>query len=175
MSEALKKKIRDIPDFPQEGIIFRDITTLLKDRGAFHEVVSLLVDRYRDRPIDLVCGIEARGFVFGGVLAEKLHCGFVPVRKAGKLPAATINEEYTLEYGTAQLEIHKDAVTPGKNVLIVDDLLATGGTLAATCRLTERLGGNVYGIAVIIELAFLNGRDKLSGYDLFSLITYDSE
>jgi len=174
MSEALKRKIRDIPDFPQKGIIFRDITTLLKDRGAFREVTTLLFDRYRDRPIDLVCGIEARGFIFSGALADKLHCGLVPVRKAGKLPAETIREEYVLEYGTAQLEVHKDAISPGKNVLIVDDLLATGGTLAATCRLIERLGGKVFGIAVIIELAFLNGRDKLAEYDVHSLVRYES-
>jgi adenine phosphoribosyltransferase len=175
MSESLKKKIRNIPDFPQPGIVFRDITTLLKDRGAFREAVTMLHDRYRDRPIDLICGIEARGFVFGGILADRLHCGFVPVRKAGKLPAKTICEEYSLEYGSAQLEIHTDAIGGGKNVLIVDDLLATGGTLAATCRLVEQLGGKVFGIAVILELAYLKGREKISDYDVYSLVTYDAE
>ena len=175
MSESLKKKIRDIPDFPQEGIVFRDISTLLKDRGAFREAVTLLHERYRDRPIDLVCGIEARGFIFGGILADRLHCGFVPVRKAGKLPSETIREEYVLEYGTAKLELHTDAIDRGKNVLVIDDLLATGGTLAATCRLIERLGGKIFGIAVMIELAFLKGREKLDGYDIYSMVTYDAE
>jgi adenine phosphoribosyltransferase len=175
MSNSLKNKIRDIPGFPRKGIVFRDITTLLKDHGAYREAITLLFDRYRDRPIDLICGIEARGFIFGGALADKLHCGFVPVRKAGKLPAETVREKYNLEYGTAELEIHKDAIQPGKNVLVVDDLLATGGTLVATCRLVEKLGGIVFGIATIIELTYLNGRDKLAGYDIHSLVRYDAE
>ncbi len=175
MSNSLKNKIRDIPGFPRKGIVFRDITTLLKDHGAYRETITLLFDRYRDRPIDLVCGIEARGFIFGGALADKLHCGFVPVRKAGKLPAETVREKYDLEYGTAELEIHKDAIQSGKNVLVVDDLLATGGTLVATCRLVEKLGGTVFGITTIIELTYLNGRDKLAGYDIHSLVRYDAE
>lgn len=175
MSNSLKSKIRDIPGFPKEGIVFRDITTLLKDHGAYREAITLLFDHYRDRPIDLICGIEARGFIFGGALADRLHCGFIPVRKVGKLPAEAVREKYDLEYGTAELEMHKDAIEAGKNVLIVDDLLATGGTLAATCRLVEKLGGTVFGIAAIIELAYLNGRDKLSGYDIYTLVRYDTE
>jgi adenine phosphoribosyltransferase len=175
VSEYLKQTIRNIPDFPQKGIVFRDITTLLKDGAAFRETVVRLHDHYRNRAIDAICGIEARGFIFGGALAEKLGCGFVPVRKAGKLPAETVRESYALEYGTAEIEIHCDAITPGARVLIVDDLLATGGTLAAACRLVERLGGKVVGIAVVIELAFLHGRRNLSRYDVFSLVTYDSE
>ncbi len=172
MSESLKKKIRDIPDFPKPGIIFRDISTLMKDRGAFREVLTILHDQYRDRAIDTVCGIEARGFIFGAALADRLHCGFVPARKAGKLPAGTIAEEYQLEYGTAKLELHTDAVGPGDNVLVVDDLLATGGTVAAACRLIEQLGATVFGVAIIVELVDLKGREKLNGYDVWSLITY---
>jgi len=175
MSESLKKKIRSIPDFPKKGIVFRDITTLLKDQAAFQESISLFVERYRKRSIDLVCAIEARGYIFGGALAYQLDCGFVPIRKPGKLPSKTISEEYVLEYGTGRLEIHADGITRGKRVLLVDDLLATGGTLAAACRLIERLGGRVAEIAVVIELAFLHGRKNLSGYEVFSLVTYESE
>jgi len=175
MSNSLKTKIRDIPDFPKAGIVFRDITTLVQDHGAYREALTLLHNHYRDWPIDLVAGIEARGFIFGGALADRLNCGFVPVRKAGKLPAETVLERYDLEYGTAELEIHKDAIRPGDNVLIVDDLLATGGTLAAACKLVEKLGGSVFGVAVIVELTYLNGRKKLAGYDTFALVEYDSE
>ena len=175
MSISLKETIRSIPDFPKKGIVFRDITTLLKDRAAFQQTISLLVERYRDRSIDQVCAVEARGYIFGGALADRLGCAFVPIRKPGKLPSQTIFEEYELEYGAGRLEIHADAITPGKRVLLVDDLLATGGTLAAACRLIERLGGKVVEIAAVIELSFLNGRKKLSGYDVFSLVTYETE
>jgi adenine phosphoribosyltransferase len=174
MSESLKKKLRIIPDFPKSGINFVDLTTLMKDRGAYRESITLLHDHYRDRPIDVICGVESRGFIFGGALADKLHCGFVPVRKPGKLPADSIKESYTLEYGMAELEIHRDAIEPGARVLVVDDLLATGGTLAATCKLIEALNGEVFGIAVIVELAFLHGREAIKQYDINALITYDS-
>jgi adenine phosphoribosyltransferase len=175
MSNSLKSKIRDIPGFPKKGIVFRDITTMLKDHGAYREALTLLHERYRDRPIDLVCGIESRGFIFGGALADRLHCGFIPVRKAGKLPAETVREKYELEYGTAELEIHRDAIEAGRNVLVVDDLLATGGTMVAACRLVERLGGTVFGIAAIIELLYLQGRERLAEYDVYSLVQYDAE
>ncbi len=174
MSESLKKKIRTVPDFPKEGITFVDLTTLLKDRGAFRETVTLLHERYQDHPIDIICGIESRGFIFGGALADRLHCGFVPVRKVGKLPADTVKEAYSLEYGTAELEMHRDAIQPGMRVLIVDDLLATGGTMAATCKLVEDLGGKVFGVAIVVELSFLNGREPISQYDIHTLITYDA-
>jgi adenine phosphoribosyltransferase len=175
MNNSLKRKIRSIPDFPKKGIVFRDLTTLFQDHGAFREALSLLHNYYRDRRIDKVCGIEARGFIIGGALADRLNCGFVTVRKAGKLPAATVREKYELEYGTAELEIHRDAIEPGKNVLIVDDLLATGGTLAASCSLVKKLGATVFGVAAIVELSYLHGRDKLAGYDVFTLVEYDSE
>jgi len=173
--DSLKQKIRNIPDHPKPGIVFRDITTLLRDRGAFREVHDILIDRYRDRPIDLVAAIEARGFIFGGALATALKIGFVPIRKPGKLPAATIQESYSLEYGEDRIEMHKDAVAPGQQVLLVDDLLATGGTLAAAARLVQKAKGEVFGIACVIELAFLNGRDRLRDYDVFSILRYDSE
>ncbi len=174
MSESLKKKLRTVANFPKEGITFVDLTTLLKDRGAFRETIELLHDRYQDRPIDIICGIESRGFIFGGALADRLHCGFVPVRKIGKLPAETIRESYSLEYGTAELEMHRDAIEPGMRVLVVDDLLATGGTMAATCKLIETLGGEVFGVAIVVELAFLNGRAAIADYDMHALITYDT-
>ncbi len=173
--DSLKKKIRDVRDYPKPGIVFRDITTLLKDRGAFREVLNILVDRYRDRPIDLIAGIEARGFIFGGALASDLNVGFIPMRKPGKLPAPTMTETYALEYGEDKIQMHVDAVAPGQKVLLIDDLIATGGTLAAAARLVEKAKGEVFGIGCVIELAFLNGREKLKPYDVFSVLTYDSE
>ena len=170
---ALREKIRDIKDFPTEGILFRDITTLLKDGPAWASVVEHLASTYRAIPVDLVVGVESRGFIFGGAMAHQLRCGFVPVRKRGKLPAATIEEEYALEYGTDVLAIHQDGIRPGQRVLAVDDLLATGGTMRATLRLVERLGGVVVGAAFLIELAFLKGRERLAGYPLHSLIVYE--
>ena len=169
----LRSKIRDIKDFPTEGILFKDITTLLKDAPAFRAVVDLLAERYKAARIDVVVGIESRGFIFGGPLAHQLGAGFVPVRKLGKLPGKTIEVEYELEYGRDALAIHEDAIQRGQRVLAVDDLLATGGTMAATLRLIEQLGGNVAGVAFMIELAFLHGRDKLKNYPVHSLIVYD--
>jgi adenine phosphoribosyltransferase len=164
--------IRDVPDFPKKGIIFKDITTLLQDGEAFRLASNRMLKKYLDVRIDKVLGIEARGFIFGGVLAYKLGSGFVPARKPGKLPYSTIREEYTLEYGTNALEIHDDSIARGDRVLIVDDRLATGGTALAAARLVEKLGGEVSGIEFLIELAFLQGREKLAGYKVNSLITY---
>jgi adenine phosphoribosyltransferase len=169
----LRAKIRDIKDFPTEGVLFKDITTLLKDAAAFRYVIDQLAARYQDQGVEVVVGIESRGFIFGGALAHQLHAGFVPVRKLGKLPAKTIEVEYELEYGRDALAIHEDAIQAGQRVLAVDDLLATGGTMAATLRLIEQLGGHVVGVAFLIELAFLHGRDKLKHYPLHSLIVYD--
>src|ERR1051326_1101289 len=163
---ALRSKIRDIKDFPTEGILFKDITTLLKDGPAFRRVIDLLTGHYRDAGVEVVVGIESRGFIFGGALAHQLDAGFVPVRKLGKLPGKTIEVEYELEYGRDALAVHEDGVRPGQRVLAVDDLLATGGTMAATLRLVQQLGGKVIGVAFMIELAFLKGRDKLKGYPL---------
>ena len=164
--------VRDVPDFPQPGIMFKDITTLIKDGDAFRQVIGSLVNRYRGQRIDRVVGVESRGFIFACPLAYELGAGFVPVRKPGKLPADSIKTEYQLEYGANTLELHRDAVEPGQSVLIVDDVLATGGSAAATVKLVEQLGGTVTGIAVVIELGFLKGRERLAGYDLFSLLTY---
>ncbi|MCI0547607.1 MAG: adenine phosphoribosyltransferase [Candidatus Rokubacteria bacterium] len=169
----LRSKIRDIKDFPTEGILFKDITTLLKDGPAWAAVIDDLASRYQSARVELVVGIESRGFILGGALAHQLKAGFVPVRKRGRLPAATIEEEYELEYGRDVLAMHEDAIRAGQNVLAVDDLLATGGTMAATLRLVERLGGTVVGAAFLIELGFLHGRRRLEGYPLESLITYD--
>ena len=168
-----KKKIRVVEDFPKKGISFKDITTLLKDREAYHETVEALVDRCRGRNVDLIVGPEARGFVLGAPVAYGLNAGFVLVRKPGKLPAETVRYEYGLEYGTDILEIHKDAILPGQRVVIVDDLLATGGTALAVVRLVEKLGGKVAGILFAMELSFLNGRETLKGYDVYSLIQYE--
>jgi adenine phosphoribosyltransferase len=168
----LEKLIRDVPDFPKKGIVFKDITTLLQDGNAFGQAIDQIVKEYLDAAIDKVVGIEARGFIFGGVLAYKLGCGFVPARKPGKLPHRAIREEYTLEYGTNSLEIHEDSISRGDKVLIVDDLLATGGTALAAARLVEKLGGEVTAIQFLIELGFLNGREKLLKYPLRSLIVY---
>jgi adenine phosphoribosyltransferase len=169
----LRAKIRDIKDFPTEGILFKDITTLLKDAPAFRYVIDHLASKYQDAGVEVVVGIESRGFIFGGALAHQLSAGFVPVRKLGKLPGKTIEVEYELEYGRDALAIHEDAIKAGQRVLAVDDLLATGGTMAATLRLIEQLGGRVVGVALLIELAFLHGREKLRQYPLHSLIVYD--
>jgi len=170
---SLRAKIRDIKDFPTEGILFKDITTLLKDAPAWAAVIEHLAAKYRKGSVDIVVGVESRGFIFGGVLAREIGAGFVPVRKKGKLPAAVIEEEYELEYGRDVLAIHEDAIHKGQQVLVVDDLLATGGTMAATLRLVERLGGAVVACEFLIELTFLKGRDRLKGYRIESLIQYD--
>jgi adenine phosphoribosyltransferase len=169
----LRAKIRDIKDFPTEGILFKDITTLLKDGPAFRRVVDLLAAHYQRERVEVVVGIESRGFIFGGAIAHQLDAGFVPVRKLGKLPGKTIEVEYELEYGRDALAVHEDAIHPGQRVLAVDDLLATGGTMAATLRLIEQLGGQVVGVTFLIELAFLHGREKLKNYPLHSVIVYD--
>ena len=165
--------MRDIPDYPQPGIIFRDITPLLAAPDAFAATVDAVSAPFADEHIDKVLGIEARGFVFASPVAYRHVAGFVPVRKAGKLPWEIEREEYELEYGTDLLEIHRDAVSPGEQVLIVDDVIATGGTAAATIRLAERLGGEVIGLTFVIELGFLHGRDKLDGYNVHALVSYD--
>ncbi|TDX48003.1 adenine phosphoribosyltransferase [Orenia marismortui] len=166
----LSDKIRTIPDFPKEGIAFKDITTLLKDPNAYEEAIDQIAKRYKDKDIDLVLGVEARGFLIGAPLALKLNKGFVPVRKEGKLPGEILKTEYDLEYGSNILEIHKDAIEKGDKVLIVDDLLATGGTVKATADLVEELGGEIVEIAFLMELGFLDGREKLTDYEVFSLI-----
>jgi adenine phosphoribosyltransferase len=169
----LASTIRSVPDFPIKGILFYDITTLLKNPIALRESIDRLTEQYQGAGIDKVVGIESRGFIFGGPLAYNLRAGFAPVRKPGKLPAAKIAESYLLEYGSNTIELHVDAVEKGQRVLIVDDLLATGGTAKATCNLIEKLGGQVVGLAFVIELNFLNGREKLKGYDVFSLLQYN--
>jgi len=171
----LKAVIRSVPDFPKPGIVFRDITTLLADPQATREAVDAIAGRYAGRGIAVVVGIESRGFIFGPLVADRLGVAFAPVRKPGKLPYETISETYELEYGTDEIEIHTDAVAKGQKVLIVDDLLATGGTMAACCRLVEKLGGIVAGCACVIELGFLDGRRKLGGRDVFALVDYKSE
>jgi adenine phosphoribosyltransferase len=171
--EDLKKLIREVPDFPKPGILFYDITTLLKDRCGFRAVIDGLKYHYREAQVDLVLGIEARGFIFAPALAYALGSGFVPIRKPKKLPAECVSIRYDLEYGTDCLEMHKDAVGQGTRVLILDDLLATGGTAAAAARMVHEAGGEVAGIGFVVELTFLNGRSKLNGYDVFSLLQYD--
>jgi adenine phosphoribosyltransferase len=168
-----RKLIREIPDYPKPGILFYDVTTLLKDREGFHALVDKLCDHYSGKKVDIVVGIEARGFIFAPALAYRLGAGFVPVRKPKKLPWKTVTETYQLEYGTDTLEIHEDAISRGQYVLICDDLLATGGTAAAATALVRRLGGEVVGAAFAIELNFLRGRSKLPGVDVFSLLKYD--
>src|SRR5271168_5160751 len=171
--EALKSLVRTVPDFPKPGILFYDITTLLKDPAGFAQLIDALAAYYIGKDIDLVLGIEARGFIFGPALAYRLNAGFVPVRKPGKLPAETLTVRYDLEYGSDSLQIHKDAIQPGQRVIIVDDLLATGGTMLATTSLVKQLGGEIVGITVAIELDFLKGREKFPEIDVFSLIHYD--
>jgi adenine phosphoribosyltransferase len=171
-AEDLRAKIREIPDFPKPGILFYDITTLLKDAAAFKEAIDLMLEPYRDERVDLVVGMESRGFIFSAPMAYQLHAGLVPVRKLGKLPAETVTVEYALEYGSNTLEIHRDAIAPGQRVLIVDDLLATGGTVDGTIELVERLQGEVVGLAFLVELDFLKGRDRLKGRRVTSVVKY---
>lgn len=174
-SVNLKEYIRSIKDFPKKGIVFRDITILLKNNIAFKNAIDIFYKEFSDTEINKIVAIESRGFIFGGALAYKMGVGFVPVRKPQKLPWTTIREEYQLEYRVDTLEIHIDSISKGERILIIDDLLATGGTVAATCRLVERLGGIVAGIAFLIELSFLKGREKLKSYKIHSLIKYESE
>ncbi len=171
--DSLKQLIREVPDFPKPGILFYDITTLLKDKLGFAKLIDSLTEYYINKDIDLVIGIEARGFIFGPALAYRLNAGFVPVRKPKKLPAETVKWTYDLEYGSDTLELHKDAIKAGQKIIIVDDLLATGGTARATAELSKSLGGDIAGLAFVVELDFLKGRDKLAGYDVYSLLHYD--
>ncbi len=171
-AEDLRARIREIPDFPKPGILFYDITTLLKDPAAYREAIDLMLEPYRDERIDVVVGMESRGFIFSAPMAYQLGAGFVPVRKLGKLPAETLTVEYALEYGSNTLEIHRDAVKPGQRVLIVDDLLATGGTVRGTIELVERLQGDIVALAFLVELEFLKGRERLQGRHVTSVIRY---
>jgi len=171
--ESLKKLIREVPDFPKKGILFYDITTLLKDKVGFARLIDSLSEHYLNTPIDVVLGIEARGFIFGPALAYRLNAGFAPIRKPGKLPAETVKWSYELEYGIDTLEIHKDAIHPGQRVIIVDDLLATGGTTNAFVQLAKSLGAEIVGLGFVVELDFLNGRNKFAGTEVFSLLHYD--
>ncbi len=171
--DDLKQLIREVHDFPKPGILFYDITTLLKDRLGFARLIDALTEHYINRDVDLVLGIEARGFIFGPALAYRLNAGFVPVRKPKKLPAEVLQWKYDLEYGQDTLEIHKDAIQPGQRVLICDDLLATGGTAKATADMTKQLGGDICGMGFVVELDALKGRDKLKEYDVFSLLHYE--
>jgi adenine phosphoribosyltransferase len=175
MNTDIKKYIRTVKDFPKPGIMFKDITTLLKEPEGLKASFNALVEFTEGLKIDKVVGIESRGFMLGAMIAEKLNAGFIPIRKPGKLPAETVKEEYSLEYGTDAIEIHRDAIEAGDSVLLHDDLLATGGTAKAAVNLIEKLGGKVIQVSFIIELSFLNGRDKLKGYDVRSLVSYDSE
>jgi adenine phosphoribosyltransferase len=168
----LKKLIREIPDFPRPGISFKDLTTLLRNRQGLHAAIDAMVRPFAGEEIDLVAGIESRGFILGAPMAVQMECGFVVVRKPGKLPAAVLREEYQLEYGTDVLEIHQDAINPGQRVLIVDDLLATGGTMQATCKLVERLGGRIAGLAFLVELVAMAGRTRLNPYRVETIIQY---
>jgi adenine phosphoribosyltransferase len=171
----LKPYVREIPDFPKPGVSFKDITTLLKDGAAFGQAVDAMAAYCEPQKPDIIVGVESRGFLLGAPLAYKLGCGFVLVRKPGKLPAAVEKVSYQLEYGEDTLEIHRDAIQPGQKVLLVDDLLATGGTIFATAALVKKLGGDITGFAFLIELDFLQGRNRLAGYDVLSLIHYDAE
>ena len=175
MEEYFKQKIRNVPDFPKKGIMFRDITTLLEDKESFKKSADALYNFSKDLHIDKVVGIDSRGFIFGGILANRLNAGLVLVRKPGKLPAETLSQSYTLEYGEDTLEIHKDSISPGDRILLHDDLLATGGTARAACDLIEKAGGIIVQVSFIIELAFLGGKDKFKDYRINSLVSYDSE
>ena len=177
MSHIIKQKIRTVPHWPKQGIMFRDITTLLKDSEGFNHTVDLLVERYKDMKIDIVAGIESRGFITGAVLAHRLGLGFVPIRKPGKLPAETVSEEYELEYGTDKIEVHTDAIQKGAQVLLVDDLIATGGTALAACNLITKLGGQVVECSFIIDLIDIGGKKKLmdAGFKVFSLVVFEGE
>jgi adenine phosphoribosyltransferase len=171
-AEELRARIREVPDFPKPGILFYDITTLLKDADAYRDAVNLMVAPYKNTQVDIVVGMESRGFIFSGPIAYQLKAGLVPVRKLGKLPSETVSVEYALEYGSNTLEIHKDAIQPGQRVLIVDDLLATGGTVRGTIELVERLHGKIVGLDFLVELTFLKGRERLTGYQATSVIQY---
>jgi len=171
----LKSSVRSIVDWPIEGVVFRDLTTLMKDPAALKKSCDILYDRYRDQKIDKIVGIDARGFVFGAVLAYKLNLGFVPVRKKGKLPAETIEESYSLEYGSGTLEIHKDSLDSGDRVVIVDDLIATGGTAGATASIVTQLGAQIVECAFLIELPDLKGREQLKGFDVFAMMEFEGE
>ena len=175
MTESIKSKIRTVPHWPKKGIMFRDITTLLNDPLGFRETIDLLHDRYNDKEIDTVVGIESRGFIIGAPLAYLLKCSFVPIRKPGKLPAEVVSEEYTLEYGTDKIEIHKDAINKGDRIVIVDDLLATGGTANAARNLVKKLGGDIVEFSFVIELPELNGREKIQGEHIYSIVAFDGE
>jgi adenine phosphoribosyltransferase len=170
--ETLRAQIREVPDFPKPGILFYDITTLIKQPRSFAECVDLMVEPFKDRKVDIVVGMESRGFIFSAPMAYVLGAGFVPVRKLGKLPAETISVEYALEYGTNTLEVHKDAIAPGQRVLVVDDLLATGGTVLGTIELVRELKADIVGLSFCVELLFLKGRDRLSDYEIHSVVQY---
>ncbi len=172
MEQLLRNNIRDIPDFPKPGIVFKDITPLLQNHAAFSATIAALVERYGGKGIDVVVGIESRGFLFGAPLAHQLGVSFVPLRKKGKLPYDTVHMTYDLEYGTATVEIHTDAIEEGQRVLVVDDLLATGGTASAACKLVKELGGKVVECAFVVELAFLRGRDRIKGIPVYSMVSY---
>ncbi len=172
---SIKEKIRTVPNWPIEGVMFRDITTLIQDPEGLKESCDALYDRYKDMKIDKVVGIDARGFIFGAVLAYKLNVGFIPVRKKGKLPYKTIEAAYTLEYGDNVVEMHEDAIEKGEKIIIVDDLIATGGTIAAAVKLVEKVGGDILELAFIIELPDLNGREKIEGYKIFTLTEFEGE
>ncbi|MDO8623706.1 MAG: adenine phosphoribosyltransferase [archaeon] len=173
--EDIKKKIRTVPDFPKPGIMFRDITTLLKDKEGIRKVVDVFYNRYKGMKIDIVAGIESRGFILGGILAEKLDAGFVPIRKKGKLPAEIERQDYLLEYGIDSIEIHKDAIQPGQTVLIIDDLIASGGTALAACNLVDKLGGVIEEVAFIVNLPELGGKEKLSRWKTFSIVDFEGK
>jgi adenine phosphoribosyltransferase len=174
VTDTLKAKIREIPDFPKPGILFYDITTLLRDPEGFRLAVEALAAPYHSSPVDLVVGIESRGFILGGAIADRLGAGFVPVRKVGKLPSKTVRVSYDLEYGSDSLEMHDDAIIEGQCCLVVDDLLATGGTAKATVDLVRRLGGKVHGVAFLVELTFLNGRQRLPDEQVHAVLQYDT-
>ncbi|MBW2977244.1 adenine phosphoribosyltransferase [Candidatus Woesearchaeota archaeon] len=177
MPESVKSKIRTIPDWPKKGVMFRDVTTLLKDKEGYNHMIELLVERYKNKNIDVIAGVESRGFITGAVLAHRLGVGFVPIRKPGKLPAETVSEEYKTEYSTDKIEVHKDAISPGSNVLLVDDLIATGGTALAAANLIKKLSGNIVECSFIIDLPELGGKKKLeqAGYNVFNLVEFEGE